>query len=63
MVPSPISQRVTVRLSSSSVKRPLLLGQIIQHSPFNIEYSYPHPPLTQRFHIIYRVMDTSPTLQ
>ena len=46
----PILRRVAVQLSSSSVKRPSPLVRIVQHSPFNIEHSSPHPPLSQRFH-------------
>jgi hypothetical protein len=61
--PGILSRRVAVRLISSSVKRPLSLVQIIQHSPFNIEHFYPHPLLTQRSDILYRVMDTSTILQ
>jgi len=50
-------QALAVRFASSSVKRPSVLVRIIQHSPFNIEHSYLHPPLTQPQSLLLIILD------
>ena len=50
-------QALAVRFASSSVKRPSVLVRIIQHSSFNIEHSYLHPPLTQPQSLLLIILD------